>query len=260
MNLKRMALYGGVALTAVAATLVVLHEPEQTRSLVTKKTLPHTVLKPVQNATTESKEAVEDLDEMETVLGMSVLKDRDCTLYEMRVQDESGETSVAYRCEPNNPKEIHPYGEYSIELLRELAYRDADAAEILGIKLIQRGDESEGLQFVYRSVALGGGKSASALKRAHNTFYSSIVDAEAPNYEPKPAFAAMEKAYVFARIRDELNGVNYSEWIRAKLETHGFTEFDRLDREARDALEVMADVEIEVVGSNTIQEKIDADA
>lgn len=250
--MKRLFLIGSAIAVAVLAVIGVqmLEAPSQSGQ-------PHeAAVQEIGQGESPSVEPFED--EMETVLGIEVRKDRDCTVYALQITDEDGNSSTAHECISDQEPELHRYTALEIDELRDLAYADAEAAEILAIKLIESGEEEAGLEYVYRSIALESGQSFSAIKRAHNTFYSTVVGAEAPDWEPKPNFHAMQQAYVFAAVREALTGVNETASPRMNLEEHGFTDFQSLDAKARKALETMAQVEIDVVGANTIREKIDA--
>ena len=198
-------------------------------------------------------EIVEDeSEEYEEVLGLRVRKDRNCTLSAISVPDESGNPSWAYRCEPDNPPEVHRYANEDIETLREWAYNDSEAAEILGIKLIEAGEEEEGLAFIYRAVALESGRSFNAMSRAHNSFYGGIDYAEPPDYVLKPHMDQMSQSYVFDRVRSILTGRDLTVYIRRNMTRYGFEDFARLDAEAAQVVAEMARIEREVVGANTI--------
>ncbi len=72
-------------------------------------------------------------DGTEVVHGIRVIKDRNCTVKVHYIETSPGVTTTAYSCEPNEVRQ-GPYDEYSNETLAELAYSDADAAELLGIR------------------------------------------------------------------------------------------------------------------------------
>lgn len=93
-------------------------------------------------------------DETEMVLGIRVKKDRNCTVQVHYLETSPGLTTKAYSCEPDETVR-HPYEEYSNAALAELAYSDADAARILGIR--KREDHSEALTLFARAAALDAG-------------------------------------------------------------------------------------------------------
>ena len=196
--------------------------------------------------------------ETEVVAGVEVRKDRDCTIEEHTIYEEDGAISVALECKPNHPeKNRHPYADYDVDTLHEMAYGDPVASEILGIRLIEGHNEKEGLQFIYRAVALSSGRSMKAIDRANNTFYSAIVASSPPDWNPQPAIAQMEQAFVFDFIRKRLANRSDS-YIRSKLEDVGYQNFVDLKEIAKQILAEMAQIEIDVVGSQSIKEKIDA--
>ena len=197
-------------------------------------------------------------DEYEEVLGIMVRKDRDCTVSAIPIYEPNGDLSWAYSCTPDNPPEQHRYADISVDDLREMAYNDSEAAEILAIKLLEAGDEEAGLTYVYRAVALESGRSFSAMTRAQNMFYAGI-DIRNEQGELVAQLADLEQAYIFSRIRDRLNHekTRIAELYRRDLDKWGFTEYSRLEAKVDEALKNMAATEIEVVGDNRIQGIID---
>lgn len=198
-------------------------------------------------------------DEYEEVLGLMVRKDRDCAVTATQAYEDNGDVSWAHNCIPNNPPEQHRYADISIDELRDMAYNDSEAAEILAIKLIEEGNEEEGLTYVYRAIALESGQSFSAMTRAHNTFYTGVTTR---NDEGKlvAEFRDLEQAYIFSRIEDRLNDgkTMRANIYRRELDEWGFTEYSRLEAKVSEAPKAMAATEIEVVGESRIQGVIDA--
>lgn len=113
---------------------------------------------------------------LETVMGIAVRNDRNCTveLYQS-INPETGELKDAYICTPISLPDIDPYSNYSDSVLAGMAYGDAHAAETLGLRMIVSTDpkiEAQGLQLLLRSVALTNDTRAIAL--AQNARYSNI--------------------------------------------------------------------------------------
>jgi len=103
--------------------------------------------------------------ETEMVEGISVRKDRNCTVKVHYLETSPGITTKAYSCEPNEVVR-HPYDDYSDAVLVELSYSDAEAARILGIR--KRDNHKEALQYFARAAALNNGDPAPIL------YYSNL--------------------------------------------------------------------------------------
>lgn len=202
---------------------------------------------------------IENEDAYEEVLGIRVRKDRNCTVRAIPIHDEvTGETSYAYECIPNNaPPPPHPYLAEDNDTLREWAYNDSVASEILGSKLLAEGSKEEGLEYIYRAVALEGAQNFNAFARAHIAFFSGIDYAEPPDYELKPRMDEMSQVYIFGRVRALLSDRDTTLAVRRDMEHYAFEDFASLDAEAARVVAEMARIEREVVGSNSIGERVD---
>jgi hypothetical protein len=101
-------------------------------------------------------ETAEEFDDRyEMVLGISVRKDRKCTVELKDYVTPDGEMFQAYSCTPNNPPPPHPYADYDNATLEAMAYSDADAAALLGQRLIGQ-DNGKSYQMLVRATALDG--------------------------------------------------------------------------------------------------------
>ena len=72
------------------------------------------------------------------------------------VNPETSEMSEAFICTPNSPLEEDPYATFSSNVLATMAYSDAHAAEVLGLRKLGSDNslvQAEGLKLIYRSVA-----------------------------------------------------------------------------------------------------------
>jgi len=72
----------------------------------------------------------------EIVLGMPVLKDRNCRVELKDYVTTYGEMFSAYSCTPNTPTSAHIYADYDNVTLANMAYSDADAAALLGRRYV----------------------------------------------------------------------------------------------------------------------------
>jgi|GEM_PF-5817513 len=107
----------------------------------------------------------------------------DCIIKLHYFDDDDDGIFEAYKeCIPVVPIVRHPYTSYSDEVLANLAYGDAKAAEILGMRLIQRHGNQEltdlGVNYVLRAAALSG--DVQLIRRAAGAAYSHIGDANGP--------------------------------------------------------------------------------
>ncbi|NIS91404.1 MAG: hypothetical protein GTN98_15275 [Woeseiaceae bacterium] len=94
-------------------------------------------------------------DGTEMVLGIRVRKDRNCKVELKDYVTPDGEMFSAYTCTPFEPATPHPYADYTDDTLAELAYADAEAAALLGQRLVGR-DRDKSYQLLIRATALDG--------------------------------------------------------------------------------------------------------
>lgn len=98
--------------------------------------------------------AADDHDDgTEVVLGLRVRKDRNCTVELKDYVTPDGEMFKAYSCTPHSPRPPHPYASYSDATLEVMAYSDAEAASLLGKRLIER-DTGRSYEMLIRAAAL----------------------------------------------------------------------------------------------------------
>ncbi len=91
----------------------------------------------------------------EIVLGIRVRKDRKCTVELKDYVTPDGRMFSAYTCTPNEPKPAHPYAHYDNETLAGMSWSDAEAAALLGQRLIDR-DTGRSYELLIRATALDG--------------------------------------------------------------------------------------------------------
>lgn len=92
-------------------------------------------------------------DGTEVVLGLRVRKDRNCTVELKDYVTPDGEMFKAYSCTPHSPRPPHPYESYSDATLKVMAYSDAEAAALLGKRLLER-DTGRSYEMLIRAAAL----------------------------------------------------------------------------------------------------------
>lgn len=207
-------------------------------------------------ATTAGPEAVTPAQETELVMGFRVLKNRNCDVEVHYIPDpESGEMHEAMACIPRNPKAPHPYQSWSEEVLAGLAYGDAKAAEILGLRHIHSADPAQeqlGLSLLYRAVALSG--DPSAFRQAVGIRYAHVSingEAQIKNLKQLMVFNVMGEA-----LGDERFDSSIVEQELRSADTPD-EEILRLRTASRDLLSDMADLQTEITGSTSIREALE---
>jgi hypothetical protein len=193
---------------------------------------------------------------LEMVKGIAVRKDRNCTveLYQS-VNPETGERKDAYICTPISLPDIDPYTDYSDTVLAGMAYGDAHAAEILGLRMIVSTDpkiEAQGLKLLLRSVALTHDTRAIAL--AQNARYSNISKGEALNEEN------VRQLLVLSHVANAVKpGSMASKRYEALLISNG-TDHEELAELKSDSLLILtelADIQAEITGNTYIREVLE---
>lgn len=119
-------------------------------------TQPRPVATPSPQATNAAPGAERSITtETETVLGVRVREDRNCTVALSDNVTASGEMFSAYTCTPSQLAVEHPYVHYTDDTLRELSYADAIAAAQLGKRFIHK-DREQAYKLLLRATALDG--------------------------------------------------------------------------------------------------------
>jgi len=147
----------------------------------------------------------------------------------------------------HKPTERHPYEYYDNETLVALAYADADAASILGLRL-RRQDEKRSLKYILRSVALSGRPDAIAAFRNASPHPVAI--------DGRPVARSLREQYVLSVVADTLHPdpAEVALWearIRAEFPDPE-REIASLRRQADAIVQRMRQVQREVYGSATI--------
>ena len=191
----------------------------------------------------------------EVVLGLRVRKDRNCTLSVRQYADpETAELRNVYSCTPNEPVEPDPYESWSEEVLASMAYGDAHAAQVLGLRHISSDNaeqEALGLSLLYRSVALSG--DPTTFRKAIGQRYAYL------EINGEPQIHNMKQLLVF-NIIGEAMGDNRFNTAQVLLELKRAdvpaAELERLQTGAWGILEAMADLQVEMTGDTTIREAL----
>ncbi len=191
-----------------------------------------------------------DDDGTELVLGVRVRKDRNCRVELKDYVTTAGEMFSAYSCTPNNPTPPHIYSDYDNATLASMAYADADAAALLGRRLIGK-DTRKSYQLLIRAAALDGGNVEHIAWLADQAFGAVAVNGE-------PQIANLKHQYELAALATRLGDSSAkTHYLKNELTKIGFSEnqFSSLDKRAEALLQSMRDIQRTVLGEVTIVEQ-----
>ncbi len=166
----------------------------------------------------------------------------------------TGEPEEARHCVPAYPPEPDPYESFSSETLASMAYGDAHAAEVLGLRLLNTDDpaqEAISLSLLYRAAALSG--SLEPLRKAIGKRYAYT------RINDELQIANLKQLLVFGTIGQTLNDDRFHpEFVEALLIEAGTdpATIDSLRARAAKLLKGMADIETNVTGNTTIREAL----
>ena len=177
----------------------------------------------------------------------------DCQPGPMVQNPASGDLEQAWVCD-RQPAEVHPYETWSEPVLAGMAYGDAKAAEVLGLRHIRSSDpnqEALGLMLLYRSVALSG--ETAALHRAISARYAVVSEGGEPDVHN------LRQLLIFGIVTSQLGdrAINQSaiEHRLAKADVSE-EEIRQIRSTADDILNQMAVIEREVTGNRSIEEAL----
>jgi hypothetical protein len=186
--------------------------------------------------------AADSDDGTEVVLGLRVRKDRNCTVQLRDYVTPGGEMFSAYSCTPDEPRPEHPYSQYDDATLEAMAYADAEAAAILGQRLIGRNTEKS-YELLVRATALDG--DTGHLYWLADQAFSAVKindDIQVPN---------VMRRYELAALAAQLGAsdVNSIFW-RAQLVNAGVDNerLRQLDRRVDELLQTVRDIQVTVFG------------
>jgi len=196
--------------------------------------------------------SAENID-TEIVLGIPVLKDRDCRVELKDYVTTKGEMFSAYSCTPNNPALAHVYADYSDETLAEMAYSDGDAAALLGRRYIGK-DTGKSYELLIRASALQGGKVEHLTWLAEQAFGVIVIDGE-------PQLRNLQYQYELAALASRLGDKpGKATYLKQELLRNGVDEvqLDALNLRVDALLQSMRDIQRTVLGEVTIGRQDDA--
>lgn len=206
----------------------------------------------IPDAEPQTGQLVDSDDGTELVLGIRVRKDRKCTVELKDYVTPDGRMFSAYTCTPNEPRPAHPYAHYDNETLASMSWSDAEAAALLGQRLIDQ-DTGRSYELLIRATALDGDtRHISWL--ADMAFNPTAVNGE-------PHVANLEGRYKLAELNARLGSdpvlpkTLKRELANAGIGKHRFLE---LDARAGALLRAMQDIQRDVFGEIRIGGQDDA--
>lgn len=171
-----------------------------------------------------------------------------CSIVRHYLPRPDGTTVTAFSCQRESTRQAHPYTQYSSDALDSLAYSDAVAAQVLGMRLIE-DDTAASLSLVIRAAALAGGDPAPILQFSNAYPHPVSVDGA-----PQPSVVRVK--YVLAAVTALLDGdtsaPNSWEPVIRGQSTDPDRELALLQARARDIIDEMRRIQIEVSGTSTI--------
>lgn len=183
----------------------------------------------------------------ETVLGVRVREDRRCTVELRNYVSPEGMMFPAYSCTPQRPPAPHPYAHYGDDTLAAIAYSDAEAAALLGRRLIV-ADTPRAFDLLIRAAALDGGNIKHIAWLSDQAFGTLEVNGI-------PQVKNIEHQYKLAALAAQLGDTAHVPvFFRNRLVDIG-VDTDRLnslDSEVETLLESMRDIQRTVLGDVTI--------
>ena len=180
----------------------------------------------------------------ETVMGITVRKDRNCTVTRHYLDLGNGMVSEAFSCvaPEGAPGE---YAHYDNETLAALAYSESGAAGALGKRLVE-ADPERARTLILRALALEPRNVEPAMwlaSQAYSLRGGSVA-----------ARRAVANHYVITRVVRELGAEVGLDWIVDDLREAGFDDaaIAGLDARVEDDLHDIREIQLEVFGESTI--------
>lgn len=177
-----------------------------------------------------------------------------CELVEHYLPAGDGTLIRVLACEADNAPQRHPYESYSTAALESLAYADAKAAAVLGMRL-RDVDEAKAMSLMLRASALAGGDTAPIFQYVNAYPQPTSID-------EVPVRKTVHTKFVLSAVADLLSDNTHyaSHWegiIRA-YSTDPDTEIAMLQAQARRIVAEMREIQLNVTGSATIGGQGDA--
>ena len=191
--------------------------------------------------------AIADDDDTEIVLGIPVLKDRNCRVELKDYVTTDGEMFSAYSCTPTAPPTPHIYAGYDNDTLAGMAYSDAVAAALLGRRLLGK-DSARSYELLVRASALEGGNVEHLAWLADQAFGAVAIDG-------KPQLGNLRRQYELAALANRLgDSPAKADYLRNELIRNGIDEmqFDALDLRVDELLQSMRIIQGTVHGEITL--------
>ena len=190
----------------------------------------------------------------EQTLVFDTSRDGGCEIVTHYMPNGDGTVQELYSCVPLQPKEKHPYETYSNAALESLAYSDARAAEILGIRLRDK-DLAKSMSLMIRASALSGGDTAPIYQTFNMYPHSHEIDGA-------PVVKTIRTKFVLSAVADLLSGETFlaGRWedeVR-RYSSDPEAEIAFLYKQALRVIEEMRQIESEVTGYSTIGGQGDA--
>ena len=174
--------------------------------------------------------------------------DNSCEEVPYYFTNAAGEVSMTWRCLKPAQQKTHPYNDYTNATLATLVYSDADAAEILGMRLRERNEE-KAMQLAIRASALSGGETQS-IKNYVNAYPAPTFTNGVPN--PRTIHTKYVLSAVVDLLGDPESGV--AAWERLVRENSPTPErtVTYLNGKATQIVDEMRRIEHDVAGQSTI--------
>ncbi len=167
--------------------------------------------------------------------------------------DADGNEREMLRCEPLQHT-FHEYWSYPPASLKDMAYGDAKASEVLGMMLmsVEIPEAREvGLEYLLRAAAISG--KSDAIDGTVGTFFSMVSDQNGPRIDN------MRHGYILTQVANRLAGRDGNMYQRLLREHHVTDEEIRsLDAAADQTLQNLATLQYDITGERSIGELIGA--
>ena len=179
----------------------------------------------------------------ELVHNIRVRRDRTCDLVSRDYVSPAGAMHSAWSCDQREPSTPHPYASYSNDTLDILAYSDAEAAALLGKRLIE-SDIGKSYDMLIRATALDG-NFAHLAWLADQAFGTTRVNSS-------PRIEALYQQYQLASVSEHFGDFSgRTDYFRQQLEQTGAGAdvLDDLDRRVMAILQQMRAIQATVHGA-----------
>jgi len=198
--------------------------------------------------TTERTAPAEPAEPASPLIAASRLGESSCEIVTHYLPNGDGTVTEAYSCKPLQDDPGHPYESFSSAALESLAYSDAKAAEVLGMRL-REDDEARAMSLVLRASALSGGDTAPIVRYSQAYPRPTAVNG-------KPVRKTHRVKFVLSVVTDLLGTDTYyaapwEERIRQYSENPD-REIEQLNDRALEIIQDMRRIQIDVTGTSTI--------